>query len=52
MSPIRADHFPKIIDDTRQVFMKGMYLTPGFLTYRTTISQSQGQASKHKQRRG
>jgi len=31
--------------------MEGMYLTPRLLTYWTTVSQPQGQASKHKQRK-
>jgi len=32
--------------------MEDMYLTPRLITYRTTVSQPQGQANKHKQRRG
>ena len=46
------EHFPKITDHTRQVFIEGMYMTLGIITYRTAISQRQGQASKYKQQRG
>jgi hypothetical protein len=40
-----------LTDDTRQVFMEDIYLTSRLITYRTTVSQPQGRASKHKQRK-
>jgi len=49
MSSIRVDHFFKITDDTRQVFIKGMYLTPRLITYKTAILQPHDQVNKHKQ---
>jgi len=52
MSPIRANHFLKRGCEHKISLLKKHILHLGLITYRTTISQPQDQASKHKQRRG